>query len=201
MDLTGKTFGYLTVLGRAGTKNKCALWDCECKCGNRKKYRTHHLTQKKNGCKSCGCLKKSLLQGEEIKCKICRRLLPISSFYLKDGVKTRHNACKECLRPIFSKKRKERNIRVRLEALKAYSGNAPACQCCGETHVEFLTIDHIDGGGGKHRKEIGNSSGRMFRWLRDNGYPDGYRVLCMNCNWSRGLHGYCPHERKKKNHS
>jgi hypothetical protein len=35
----------------------------------------------------------------------------------------------------------------------------------------------------------------MYVWLRDNGWPEGYRVLCHNCNSARGLYGYCPHER------
>jgi hypothetical protein len=179
--------------GRAGTKGKCALWDCRCECGKRRKIRTHHLTQK-HGIRSCGCLKESLCQGGEITCKICGESLPAVEFYVKDGVKTRHNTCKTCLRPILSRKRKERNKRDRIAALEAYSNGSPRCQCCGETHIEFLTIDHINGGGGKHRRELGKSSGRVFRWLRNNGYPEGFRVLCINCNWSRGLYGYCPHE-------
>ena len=31
------------------------------------------------------------------------------------------------------------------------------CRCCGVIEIEFLTIDHINGGGNKHRKEIGES--------------------------------------------
>ena len=33
-DETGKRYGYLTVLYRAGTKNNCATWLCQCDCGN-----------------------------------------------------------------------------------------------------------------------------------------------------------------------
>jgi hypothetical protein len=35
---------------------------------------------------------------------------------------------------------------------------------------------------------------RITELLRRDNYPDGYRVLCANCNFSRGIHGYCPHE-------
>jgi hypothetical protein len=29
--------------------------------------------------------------------------------------------------------------------------------------------------------------------LARNGFPDGYRVLCHNCNMALGQYGYCPH--------
>lgn len=69
------------------------------------------------------------------------------------------------------------------------------CACCGETEKVFLTIDHINGGGCKHRRAIGQSN--VYRWLRDNGYPNGYRVLCMNCQWGTKNGKICPHKRKK----
>lgn len=82
-------------------------------------------------------------------------------------------------------------IRQRDAVFAFYGGSNPACECCGESHIEFLTIDHIDGGGNIHRKEIGSSA--LYGWLIKNNFPDGYRVLCMNCNWSIGIRGYCPH--------
>ena len=82
-------------------------------------------------------------------------------------------------------------IRTKDEVFAYYGGYR--CVCCGETMQEFLTIDHIDGNGAKHRKLI-NQRG-FYRWLKHNGFPTGYRVLCWNCNVSRGIHGYCPHER------
>lgn len=76
----------------------------------------------------------------------------------------------------------------------AYGGK---CQCCGETHIEFLTVDHINGGGTQHRKVL-NKEGRTFYvWLREMGYPkDDFRVLCYNCNCSMGRVGYCPHQKE-----
>lgn len=82
--------------------------------------------------------------------------------------------------------------KLRDEVFAAYGG--AHCWCCGTKHIEFLTVDHIDGGGAKHRKEVG--CGVVFyRWLRDNGYPPGYRILCMNCNFAHGMYGYCPHDK------
>ena len=69
------------------------------------------------------------------------------------------------------------------------------CECCGDRHPEFLTIDHINGDGAKHRKAIGQNS--IYRWLVANEFPPGFRVLCMNCNWTRGLYGHCPHEEER----
>ena len=71
-----------------------------------------------------------------------------------------------------------------------YGGLFPHCECCGESHWEFLTIDHINGDGAEHRKQI---KGNLYLWLIQNNFPDGFRILCMNCNWSIGMRGYCPH--------
>lgn len=59
-DLTGKKFGRLSVLKRAGTNSsKKPLWECECDCGIVKSIVGAALV---NGTtQSCGCLRKELL--------------------------------------------------------------------------------------------------------------------------------------------
>ena len=79
---------------------------------------------------------------------------------------------------------------LRLEVLAHYGGK---CACCGENKIEFLALDHINGGGAQHRKELGLWGLPYYRWVRDNQYPDIHRVLCHNCNSSMGSYGYCPH--------
>jgi hypothetical protein len=65
------------------------------------------------------------------------------------------------------------------------------CECCGEPNIDLLTIDHVNGGGKKHRRGINS----MYHWLIKNGFPDGYRVLCFNCNSGRSVNGgICPHK-------
>jgi hypothetical protein len=87
-----------------------------------------------------------------------------------------------------------RSQKLKETILSHYSGGVPKCACCGEQNMAFLSIDHIEGGGNKQRHELKRGGGRSFyRWLRDNGYPSGYRVLCMNCNSALGLRGHCPH--------
>lgn len=72
------------------------------------------------------------------------------------------------------------------------------CECCGESKMEFLAIDHIQGGGSRHRKETNDPSGAKLVSRLLNGKEDKskYRVLCHNCNLSLGFYGYCPHTNK-----
>lgn len=85
-------------------------------------------------------------------------------------------------------------IKLRAEILEAY-GQRCACKHCGESTPEFLAIDHIKGGGGKHIKELRKQGVDFYVWLKRNGFPkDDFRLLCHNCNFARGHYGKCPHE-------
>jgi hypothetical protein len=64
------------------------------------------------------------------------------------------------------------------------------------------SIDHIDGNGAEHRREMaaernspwGQAGHATYRWLRKNNYPEGFQVLCANCNCGRHWNGgLCPH--------
>ena len=79
---------------------------------------------------------------------------------------------------------------IRAKVLAHY-GNK--CACCGETEPLFLTIDHVYDDGGKHRAEIG-AGGKIYNWLLDHNFPEGFQVLCYNCNCGRYRNGgICPH--------
>lgn len=69
---------------------------------------------------------------------------------------------------------------------------------CDVTEPDFLTIDHVNGGGRQHRISIGKSGGDFYAWLVRNNYPKGFQVLCFNCNCAKGFFGKCPHEDSKK---
>jgi hypothetical protein len=88
---------------------------------------------------------------------------------------------------------REWNLRRRKEVLDHYGSK---CACCGESCYEFLTIDHINNDGKEHRKLIGQQ--HLYHWLRKNGYPDGFQILCWNCNSAKHHYGVCPHLAKKK---
>jgi hypothetical protein len=63
------------------------------------------------------------------------------------------------------------------------------------TEPKFLSLDHIENNGSVHRKEIKNRGSGIFKWLRDNDYPAGFQVLCMNCNHGKAQNGgVCPHK-------
>ena len=52
-DLTGKTYGRLTVLGPAEDVNGRTAWRCRCDCGRETVVTSVHL--KDGSTKSCGC--------------------------------------------------------------------------------------------------------------------------------------------------
>jgi hypothetical protein len=113
--------------------------------------------------------------------------------------------CKNCRHLYETPKRREygRNLcqTRRLQVLIHYGGDPPKCACppCGEDKIEFLSIDHIHGGGNKHMRKLGLKGGVNFHtWLIKNNYPEGYQVLCMNCNHAKGHYGICPHQRTLK---
>ena len=64
-DLTGRTFGYLTVEGVLSIrKNGYKVWRCRCSCGNYTDVITGNL--KSGQTKSCGCIR-GVIKGSDIK--------------------------------------------------------------------------------------------------------------------------------------
>jgi len=62
VDMTGKTYGHLTVVGFAGrvdAKIKHRIWYAKCTCGSVKTFYASNLTG--GIAKSCGCMKGSLI--------------------------------------------------------------------------------------------------------------------------------------------
>lgn len=100
--------------------------------------------------------------------------------------------------PEYIEKRRIRDNKesreIRKICLIYYGGNPPKCSCCGESIFDFLTIDHIQGNGTSHRKKVGRGT-QFFYWLKRNNFPEGYKVLCYNCNCAKGHLGFCPHEK------
>ena len=85
----------------------------------------------------------------------------------------------------------------RLKVLEHYGGKPPKCACCGETILQFLTIDHINGGGRKEFKKVGYGTA-FYSYLIKNNFPEGLQVLCYNCNTAKGFYGKCPHKNTRK---
>lgn len=92
--------------------------------------------------------------------------------------------------PTIKERQKNYRREIKLTVMVQYGGK---CACCGETELEFLTIDHIDGGGTQHRKRLNTPN--IYRWLMQNNFPPGFQVLCMNCNFATRYKNICPHKR------
>jgi len=54
------------------------------------------------------------------------------------------------------------------------------CVRCGCDVIEFLELNHINGGGCKEHREVGNSILGMI--INGQRGPEGYEVLCRVCN-------------------
>lgn len=134
-------------------------------------------------------------------CNGCGEAKPYSEFHrakrCEGGVAGTCKKCRNAKNTLWVKANRGRvnaNYRaLRVEALRQYSSTPePSCVCCGEHTLQFLTFEHINGGGSRHRRETGG--GGFISWLRKNGYPPGFEVLCMNCNHGRNINqGVCPH--------
>ena len=142
------------------------------------------------------------------KCTKCGKNKHINEYYYWSYSKDKRMCeCKACNRKrraahyaenpaLWRQKTKDSSKKVRLQILQHYSElGVPKCICCGEEHEEFLELNHINGGGVKHRKMIKASPGvGFYRWVIKNKYPAMFNIMCSNCNKSRGNRGYCPHE-------
>ena len=133
-------------------------------------------------------------------CRECEVILTDENWYASDK-KGNSYVCKKCnnkISKIWQQNNKDRqnqlqresNHRLINEVIDAYGGK---CACCGETRKEFLTIDHVNGDGNKHKKELGVTGSGFYRWLKQNNYPKGFQVLCFNCNCGKGSYSVCPH--------
>lgn len=123
------------------------------------------------------------------RCKPCYQQY-VNAYKAANGEKVR-----QCYRASGAKRRK----RIRDAVFEAYGGYI--CACCGETEWKFLTLDHIDNDGSEFRQKMlgkRTASGMAtYFWLQQNGYPSGYQVLCMNCNYGKQMNkGICPHKER-----
>ncbi len=80
---------------------------------------------------------------------------------------------------------RERCVQLKKEVLTHYGNSELKCVKCGFNNLHALTIDHINGNGRNHRKQLGIDGGgrRFYFWLKKENYPEGYRTLCANCQF------------------
>jgi hypothetical protein len=138
------------------------------------------------------------------RCRKCDKLKPIGQFRLANK-KWRRRVCNSCIneyRKEWHKKNpqsaerhkaivRQRNRQQKEQVFDHYGRK---CACCDEGEFEFLQIDHVGGGGKKHKREIGKRT--IYTWLIRNNFPDGFQTLCANCNHAKGRLGVCPHKQQ-----
>ena len=73
--------------------------------------------------------------------------------------------------------------RIKVLVLTHYGNGKLKCVMCGFKDIRTLTIDHIKGGGGKHKRGLNLGAKSLYKWLIANNYPEGFQTLCMNCQW------------------
>ena len=160
---------------------------CEkCRLALLKKGKDRYKRRKQAGLCNCGRVPEDGFAS----CSSCRTR---SNQYVAQNKVRLYAARRECYyknheAALMKRKRVAENLRN--EVLVAYGS---CCACCKEQRKEFLQVDHIDGDGANHRREVGSY---IYHWLRKHNYPNKFRLLCANCNWARGIYGYCPHEQE-----
>lgn len=121
-------------------------------------------------------------------CLNCNKERPHTSFKKNLDGSFRRHSCNICMGL------RERS-KLKLEFLNAFDWK---CTCCGESDGRFLTLDHINNDGNKHRENY-NEQQIMYQAKKENWPKDKYTCLCFNCNCGRSANGgICPHKNTSK---
>lgn len=154
-------------------------------------------------------------------CSRCRVFLPVDQFGLSkaiaDGLNIYCRVCQAAHSNAWRNKDPERAKAFAAERERRWRANNPElmrqqalvrrralkrqvleaygmrCTCCGESQYEFLSLDHINDDGNIHRREVGLGTG-IYHWAKKHAFPPSLQILCYNCNFAKGSHGYCPHQ-------
>ena len=93
-------------------------------------------------------------------------------------------------------------IDVKTEVFSYYSkkisnSDIPICACCLYDDLRALTLDHIKGrmNVSPEEKQLGGVP--LWKFVKAKGLPDGYQILCFNCNTMKGNKPQCPHQLDK----
>ncbi len=114
---------------------------------------------------------------------------------VKEKIRKRQSKWRENNRELANKRSRESKKKYEVKCKEeVFNYYGKRCVCCGEKNPAFLTIDHINGNGNRHRKKIKE---KITVWLYRNNFPVGFQTLCFNCNWGKYFNGgICPHKEK-----
>lgn len=119
-------------------------------------------------------------------CKTCNIELNEKTQY-KSFMQRGFNICSLC-----SENKKKKHYKVLREKVIANLGGK--CACCGESEYIKLSIDHINGGGLKEKKELSSYMKYFRKLIKQKDILDYYQCLCYNCNYCKGFYGKCWHK-------
>jgi hypothetical protein len=135
-------------------------------------------------------------------CKKCGKVKSFSEFHRDkrrtDGYRDECRACGTARRNHYRKThrkaaaladRKYKQAMRQRDRAEVFAHYGTSCACCGAT--ENLTIDHVNGGGNAHRRELGGGGVNFYRWLVKQELPPGYQTLCRPCNRSKSERERC----------
>jgi hypothetical protein len=199
----GKKLWNLTAIQKCASVHGHTQWLFQCVCGRTRVATAASVVSGRIKCcgsTNCGG-KTPTTKPLTWTCKFCTKNYPFTNDFFparKHSLWGLSTKCRSCTNRRARSYNKPERSKLRIAVLTHYSLKGYlSCSCsgCSEKHAEFLTLDHVDGGGREERKKYPGST--LFRRLRRLGFPSGYRTLCWNCNSSLGVYGYCPHEAEK----
>lgn len=142
-------------------------------------------------------------------CTRCKTQYPTGRNFYRDAQKSDGltSQCKRCIRETridfydrtrakrleYSRKhyqehkeqrKKRANDRRRAKVVEIFTKLGDKCSICGFDNNVALQIDHINGGGYRHRKVSGGGETYYCDILRN---ISSFRLLCANCNFIQGV--------------
>ncbi len=181
------------------------------KCSNEKlpsEFHSDGRGGKRNSCKACDSEKrKAAYRGSKDKFvarnkaqyakNIERRRADAAIYYRdnKEAVLEQKRVYRQRFGDELNAKSRRWRLSLKCEMIEAYGGK---CSCCGEKELAFLTLEHTNGDGAEHRRQLKHPN-KVYTDLKRRGWPkDGYDVLCFNCNCSTAGGKICPHKLNKQ---
>lgn len=140
IDLTGQTFGRLTVIERAENRGRRVAWRCRCECGAETDVTSGSLRSGKS--RSCGCLQRERVA----KANRTHEVLAYSTAHahvMRERGKAKYHPCTDCSAPAVEWSYDHTDADELTDPRgRAYSAKpehyAPRCKAC---HVAFDRVE------------------------------------------------------------
>lgn len=156
--------------------------------GDCKKCCEPRIKKRQNAAKLKTKMKKQFFLDKNGKeCRECKQFKDFSNFSKsKKGLFGYDRLCKICNKKLYEKCRinyRQKNYRYKKKfiIIAHYSMGEMCCRNCRFNNIKALQVDHIKGNGAEHRRTFKYSS-QLYEWIVKNDFPDGFQILCANCN-------------------